>query len=88
MKKIYHVIALVLLTLPAFAQIRPQQSQQQPTFKVNGLDLDYFNPREIGCINGEVYFIIFNTVFLIPASCLIQFLFNTILFNRPISNRE
>jgi len=49
---------------------------------------DYFNPREIGCINGEVYFIIFNTVFLIPASCLIQFLFNTILFNRPISNRE
>lgn len=44
-----------------------------------------FNPGELECMNGEVYSIIFNTIFLIPAACLIQFLFNRILFNKPIS---
>ncbi len=43
MKRIYQLIFLLLIGLPAMAQIR-----QQPTasLKVNGLDLDYFNPKE------------------------------------------
>ncbi len=46
MKKIYYLIALVLFTIPAFSQIRQQPAQQMPSFKIDGLDLDYFNPRE------------------------------------------
>lgn len=59
MKRIYQVFALILLTLPAVGQIRPTQTQQTPTFKIKGLDLDYFSPREfiIGgtVLNGTKY---------------------------------
>lgn len=60
MKRIYQVVALLFLTLPAVAQIRSQQqAPQTPTYKVKGLDLDYFSPREfiIGgtVLNGTKY---------------------------------
>jgi len=47
MKKIYQLILLLLIGFPSIAQItRPQANPATPTFKVKGLDLDYFNPRE------------------------------------------
>jgi len=46
---------------------------------------NYFNPKEPGCINGEVFYIIFNFIFLTPVTNLIQFLFNTVLFNNTIT---
>ncbi|MGY4386020.1 outer membrane protein insertion porin family [Pedobacter sp. UYP24] len=47
MKRIYQLIFLLLIGLPTMAQItRPQTPPAQPTLKVNGLDLDYFNPKE------------------------------------------
>ena len=47
MKRIYQLIFLLLIGLPTMAQIsRPQTPPVQPTLKVNGLDIDYFNPKE------------------------------------------
>jgi outer membrane protein insertion porin family len=47
MKNIYQLLPfLLLIGLPAMAQIRPQSNPATPTLKVNGLDLDYFNPKE------------------------------------------
>jgi outer membrane protein insertion porin family len=48
MKRIYQLIFLLLIGLPTMAQIsRPQTPPPaQPTLKVNGLDIDYFNPKE------------------------------------------
>lgn len=47
MKKIYQLIFLLLIGFPSVAQItRPQQNPATPSFKVKGLELDYFNPRE------------------------------------------
>ncbi|SHF83580.1 outer membrane protein assembly factor BamA [Pedobacter caeni] len=46
MKRIYQLILLLLIGLPSIAQIRPQSNPATPTLKVNGLDLDYFNPKE------------------------------------------
>ncbi|WP_276090009.1 outer membrane protein assembly factor BamA [Pedobacter sp. JY14-1] len=47
MKRIYQFIFLLMMGLPATAQIsRPQVNPVQPSLKVNGLDLDYFNPKE------------------------------------------
>jgi outer membrane protein insertion porin family len=47
MKRIYQLIFLLLIGLPTMAQIsRPQTQPVQPTLKVNGLDIDYFNPKE------------------------------------------
>ncbi|WP_256004276.1 outer membrane protein assembly factor BamA [Pedobacter deserti] len=48
MKKIiYQLTVLLLLSLPALAQItRPQINPTLPSLKVKGTDLDYFNPRE------------------------------------------
>lgn len=38
---------MLLIGLPAMAQItRPQTNPTPPSLKVNGLDLDYFNPKE------------------------------------------
>ncbi len=44
MKRIYQLIFLLLMGLPAIAQIRPQPAAA--SLKVNGLDLDYFSPKE------------------------------------------
>ncbi|WP_316793609.1 outer membrane protein assembly factor BamA [Pedobacter frigoris] len=47
MKRIYQLILLLLIGLPSMAQItRPQPNPTPPSLKVNGLDLDYFNPKE------------------------------------------
>ncbi|MES2826565.1 MAG: POTRA domain-containing protein [Bacteroidota bacterium] len=47
MKRIYQLIFLLLIGFPTIAQItRPQTPPAQPTLKVNGLDIDYFNPKE------------------------------------------
>jgi len=47
MKRIYQLILLLLIGLPSMAQItRPQSNPTPPSLKVNGLDLDYFNPKE------------------------------------------
>ncbi len=47
MKRIYQLILLLLMGLPAMAQItRPQSAPTPPSLKVSGLDLDYFNPKE------------------------------------------
>ncbi|HMI05299.1 MAG TPA: POTRA domain-containing protein [Pedobacter sp.] len=47
MKRIYQLIFMLLIGLPAMAQItRPQTNPTPPSLKVNGLDLDYFNPKE------------------------------------------
>jgi outer membrane protein insertion porin family len=46
MKRIYQLLLLLLIGLPTMAQIRPQSNPATPTLKVNGLDLDYFNPKE------------------------------------------
>jgi outer membrane protein insertion porin family len=47
MKRIYQLILLLLIGLPAMAQItRPQSNLTPPSLKVNGLELDYFNPKE------------------------------------------
>ncbi|WP_431844613.1 BamA/OMP85 family outer membrane protein [Pedobacter ginsengisoli] len=47
MKRIYQLIFMLLIGLPAIAQItRPQATPTPPSLKVNGLDLDYFNPKE------------------------------------------
>ncbi len=45
MKRIYQLIFLVLIGLPSLAQIR-NQVPAMPSLKVNGLSLDYFNPKE------------------------------------------
>ncbi len=45
MRRIYHLVFLLLIALPSLAQIRNQQ-QAAPSLKVNGLNLDYFTPRE------------------------------------------
>ncbi|WP_169304345.1 outer membrane protein assembly factor BamA [Pedobacter frigoris] len=47
MKRIYQLILLLLIGSPSMAQItRPQPNPTPPSLKVNGLDLDYFNPKE------------------------------------------
>ncbi|WP_228099058.1 outer membrane protein assembly factor BamA [Pedobacter sp. MC2016-24] len=47
MKRIYQLILLLLIGLPTMAQItRPQSNPAMPSLKVNGLELDYFNPKE------------------------------------------
>jgi len=45
MRRIYHLVFLLLIALPSLAQIRNQQ-QATPSLKVNGLNLDYFTPKE------------------------------------------
>jgi outer membrane protein insertion porin family len=47
MKRIYQLILLLLIGLPTMAQINRQKSNPAtPTLKVNGTDLDYFQPKE------------------------------------------
>jgi outer membrane protein insertion porin family len=47
MKRIYQLILLLLIGLPSMAQIKtPPTNQATPSLKVNGTDLDYFNPKE------------------------------------------
>jgi outer membrane protein insertion porin family len=46
MRRIYHLVFLLLIGLPSLAQIRNPQTQATPSLKVNGLDLDYFTPKE------------------------------------------
>jgi outer membrane protein insertion porin family len=47
MKRIYQLILLLLIGLPSMAQItRPPATQAAPSLKVNGTELDYFNPKE------------------------------------------
>jgi len=46
MKRIYQLILLLLIGLPSMAQIRPKSNPATPSLKVNGTDLDYFNPKE------------------------------------------
>ncbi|SDO26964.1 outer membrane protein insertion porin family [Pedobacter steynii] len=46
MKNTYQLLLLLLIGLPTMAQIRPQSNPATPTLKVNGLDLNYFNPKE------------------------------------------
>jgi outer membrane protein insertion porin family len=47
MKRIYQLILLLLCGLPAMSQItRPPSNPATPSLKVNGTDLDYFNPKE------------------------------------------
>ena len=45
MKRIYQLIFLLLIGLPTLAQIR-QPQQQAPSLKVNGLNIDYFTPKD------------------------------------------
>ena len=46
MKRIYQLIFLLLIGSPTIAQIRNQPQQATPSLKVNGLNLDYFAPKE------------------------------------------
>jgi outer membrane protein insertion porin family len=47
MKRIYQLILLLLIGLPAMAQIKtPPTNQATPSLKVNGTELDYFSPKE------------------------------------------
>jgi outer membrane protein insertion porin family len=47
MKRIYQLILLLLVGLPTMAQItRPKSNPATPSLKVNGTDLDYFQPKE------------------------------------------
>jgi outer membrane protein insertion porin family len=46
MKRIYQLILLLLIGLPSMAQITPPAKQATPSLKVNGTELDYFNPKE------------------------------------------
>ena len=47
MKRIYQLILLLLIGLPAMAQItRPPSNPAPPTLKVDGLNMDYFSPKE------------------------------------------
>jgi outer membrane protein insertion porin family len=46
MKRIYQLIFLLLIGLPTIAQIRTQPAPPAQTLKVNGLNLDYFSPKE------------------------------------------
>ncbi|WP_169305075.1 outer membrane protein assembly factor BamA [Pedobacter cryotolerans] len=46
MKRIYQLIFLLLIGFPTIAQIRNQPQQATPSLKVNGLNLDYFAPKE------------------------------------------
>lgn len=46
MKRIYQIMFLLLIGSPAIAQIRTQPSQAVPSLKVNGLNLDYFSPKQ------------------------------------------
>jgi outer membrane protein insertion porin family len=45
MKRIYQLIFLLLIGLPSIAQIRTQPQPAQ-SFKISGLNLDYFSPKE------------------------------------------
>ncbi|HTM98162.1 MAG TPA: POTRA domain-containing protein [Pedobacter sp.] len=45
MKRIYQLLFLLLIGFPALAQIRTP-APAKPSLTVNGLDLDYFNPKE------------------------------------------
>ena len=45
MKRIYYILFLLLVGFPTIAQIR-NPTQATPSLKVNGLVLDYFNPKE------------------------------------------
>lgn len=46
MRRIYQLVFLLLIGFPSLAQIRNQQTQATPSLKVNGLNLDYFTPKE------------------------------------------
>jgi outer membrane protein insertion porin family len=46
MKRIYQLIFLLLIGLPSIAQIRTQPAPAPQTLKINGLNLDYFSPKE------------------------------------------
>ncbi|RAJ28636.1 outer membrane protein assembly factor BamA [Pedobacter cryoconitis] len=47
MKRIYQLILLLLIGSPAMAQIsRPKSNPNAPSLKVNGTDMDYFQPKE------------------------------------------
>jgi outer membrane protein insertion porin family len=46
MKRIYQLIFLLLIGLPTLAQIRTQPAPAAPTLKVQGLNIDYFSPKE------------------------------------------
>jgi outer membrane protein insertion porin family len=46
MKRIYQLLFLLLIGSPTLAQIRQQPAAAAPSLKVNGLNLDYFSPKE------------------------------------------
>jgi outer membrane protein insertion porin family len=47
MKRIYQLIVLLLFGLPTMAQItRPPSNPRTPTLKVEGLNMDYFSPKD------------------------------------------
>ncbi|MBB2147211.1 outer membrane protein assembly factor BamA [Pedobacter sp. LMG 31464] len=46
MKRIYQLIFLLLIGLPTLAQIRTQTAPAAPSLKVQGLNIDYFSPKE------------------------------------------
>ncbi|MFD0939412.1 outer membrane protein assembly factor BamA [Pedobacter boryungensis] len=46
MKRIYQLIFLLLIGLPSLAQIRTQPAPAAPSLKVQGLNIDYFSPKE------------------------------------------
>lgn len=47
MKRIYQLILLLLVGLPTMAQIsRPKSNPATPSLKIQGTDLDYFQPKE------------------------------------------
>lgn len=46
MKRIFQLIFLLLIGLPSIAQIRTPQAPPAQSLKVNGLNLDYFSPKE------------------------------------------
>lgn len=46
MKRIYQLIFLLLIGLPTLAQIRTQPAPAAPSLKVQGLNIDYFSPKE------------------------------------------
>ncbi|MFN0290843.1 outer membrane protein assembly factor BamA [Pedobacter helvus] len=46
MRRIYQLVFLLLIGFPSLAQIRNQPTQATPSLKVNGLNLDYFTPKE------------------------------------------
>lgn len=46
MKRIYQLILLLFIGFPTMAQIRNQGTPATPSLKVEGLNLDYFSPKE------------------------------------------